>query len=79
VKWAGSEVSIQPLDRACCGPGFGNLKRMLRGGGVLLPVLVIAASMVTRDARVMINTLAEPEALLVVDGMCICTPGHDQR
>jgi hypothetical protein len=52
---------------------------MLCGGGVLLPVLVIAASMVTRDARVMINTLAEPEALLVVDGMCICTPGHDQR
>jgi hypothetical protein len=53
--------------------------RMLCCGGVLLPVLVIAASMVTRDARAMINTLAEPEALLVVDGMFICTPGHDQR
>jgi hypothetical protein len=52
---------------------------MLCGGDGLLPVPVIVASLVIRDARVMIKTLAEPEALLVVDGMFICTPGHDQR
>jgi hypothetical protein len=52
---------------------------MLCGGGGLLPVPVIVVSLVARDARVMINTLAEPGALLVVDGMFICTPGHDQR
>ena len=40
-----SNVSIQPLDRACCGPGFGNLKRMLCGGGVMLapPLSCVAA------------------------------------
>ena len=45
---------------------------MLCGGG-LLPVLAIVASMVTRDARVMIGALAEPEALLVFGAIVSAT------
>jgi len=64
-------VSIQPSCKASCCSGLGSGALLL--GGQLLPVAAIVACMVVRGAEMIIDALADPEALLVFGAIVTAT------